>query len=198
MIAPMTIAQRLAAARLGLMPDAIAATLRPLFPDVTVRTHPGRIDVADIIAGDIFMPPMIAVTVTEWSGDGQVPGQFDVVAECAAYIVTEETVVANKAVGRDQVGLALALGVMAVLNDMDAPRWGLADITGPRDQRGRALFTALSYAKGVAYYAVTWKQTLFAEGAPMPVPVDTEQLEAVEDGTIIVAWPTGDEEEEAA
>lgn len=194
MIAPLTIAQRLAAARLGLLPDAISATLRPLYPDVTVRTHPGRIDVADIIAGDIFLPPMIAVAVTEFSGDGQVPGQMDVVADCAAYIVTEEMALAGRAVGRDQVGLAIALGMLEILNDLDLPRWGMTNITPPRDPRGRALFSALSYEKGTAYYSVTWKQVLFAEGEPMPGPVPTETLETVEDGDIIVVWPTPDDE----
>ncbi|ODT13949.1 MAG: hypothetical protein ABS35_36315 [Kaistia sp. SCN 65-12] len=192
MITPRTLSDRLAAARLAALPEAMAGTLRPLFPDVTVRTHPGRIDVADVVAGEIFQPPMIAVSVIGAAGPVQVPGQYNIVAECAAYVVTEETVIAGRSTRREEVALALCHGLLDILADFMTPRWGLSDITSPADMRAQPLFTALSYQKGVCFYAVTWRQTLFAEGQPMTPPMPTERLETVQDGEITKLWPTED------
>ena len=189
MIAARTLSERLAVARLAALPDAMTAILRPLFPDVTVRTHPGRIDVADVVAGDIFQPPMIAVSVIGATAPVQVPGQYDIVAECAAYVVTEEMAISGRSTPREQVALALCHGLLDILADFQTPRWGLGDITRPAEMRAQPLFTALSYQKGFCFYAVTWRQTLFAEGAPMTPPMPTERLETIEDGETITLWP---------
>lgn len=189
MIAARTLPERLAAARLAALPDAMVATLRPLFPGVTVRTHPGRIDLADVAAGDIFLPPMIAVSVIGMTAPVQTPGQYEIGAECAAYVVTEDLVIADRSTRREEVALALCHGFLDILADFETPRWGLSDIASPAEMRAQPLFTALSYKKGLCFYAVTWRQTLFAEGQPMTPPMLTERLETVEDGETVTLWP---------
>lgn len=194
MIEARTLAERISSTRLAALPTAVADTLRPLFPDLTVRTHPGRIDVADVAAGDIFNPPMIAVSVISAGGPVQVAGQFDLVAECAAYVITQEMAIDSRSTPRDQVALAICQGLLEILADMDAPRWGLPSITSPTDMRAQPLFTAISYEKGFCFYAVTWRQTLFAEGQPMDPPMATVRLETVQDGQVVTLWPAeGDE-----
>lgn len=190
MIEPRTLAQRIAGTRLASLPTAVVAALRPLFPGMTVRTHPGRIDVADVAAGDIFNPPMIAVSVINASGPVQVAGQFDLVVECAAYVITEEMAIDSRSTPRDQVALAVCQGLLEILADMDAPRWGLDSITSPTDMRAQPLFTAISYEKGFCFYAVTWRQTLFAEGHPMDPPMATVRLETIQDGQAVQLWPS--------
>lgn len=189
-ISPMTLAERIAASRLAPLPGAIAATLRPLFLGVQVKTHPGRIDVADVLAGDVFLPPMIAISVVAADPVVEIASDYSVFAECCAYVISEDMAVGNLSVGRDQVALAMCQGVADVVCDLDAPRWGLEDITSPADIRIRPLFTQLSFEKGIAFYAVTWRQKLFALGAPMPPPMATQQLTTIEDGVEVVLWPT--------
>ncbi|NJL32992.1 MAG: hypothetical protein HC893_02995 [Chloroflexaceae bacterium] len=186
MIAPQTISQRLAASRLvGLLP-AIEGALKPLFPDVTVRAHPGRIDVSDLIEKDIFLPPMIAVALTRWRGPVAVDGSWRIEVECAAYIVTEDMAVAGRAVPRQEVAHAIGHGLLDILADLDAPRWGLPAITSPERAEARPLFTSETFARGAAYYVVTWEQSLIGLGA------DPLARVLVAD-PVLAAWDGGDE-----
>jgi len=92
--------------------------------------------------------------------------------------------------GPGPAAIAIGVGIVEILAGLDTPqRWGLSDIGGPHAIRLRPLFTALTFEKGSAFYAVTWRQKLFAEGEPMPGPVPTERLETVEDGETVVLWP---------
>ncbi|PPE80369.1 hypothetical protein C3941_09425 [Kaistia algarum] len=186
----MTLAARIAASRLAPLPTAIATTLRPLFLGVQVKTHPGRIDVADVLAGDVFLPPMIAISVVAADPSVEIAGDCSVLAECCAYVVSEDMAIGNRSTGRDQVALAMCQGVADVLTDFDAPRWGLASITSPAEIRIRPLFTQLSFEKGIAFYATTWRQRLFELGSPMPLPMATERLYTIEDAAEVTLWPT--------
>lgn len=189
MITPATIAQRLAASRLvGLMP-AIEDTLKPLFPGVTVRSHPGRIDVSDVIEQSIFQPPMIALALTRWRGPVAVDGSWRIEVECAAYVVTEDMALGPRRVPRQEVAHALSHGLLDILADLDAPRWGLPAITSPERAEARPLFTALTYAKGAAYYAVSWQQSLIGEGQDPLARALLTDVQAVWDG---VAEPVDD------
>ncbi|MDC7787361.1 hypothetical protein PQJ75_13560 [Rhodoplanes sp. TEM] len=190
MIAPATIAERLAASRLvGFLP-AVEAGLKPLFPGVTVRSHPGRIDVSDLIEKEVFLPPMIAVALTRWRGPIVVDGSWRLTVECAAYVVTEDMAVAlagpngpARATPRQEVAFALSHGVLDVLADWETARWGLQSITSPDKAEARPLFTSETFGKGAAFYAVTWEQSLFGFGADPLVRVLVSGMEAVRDGT---------------
>jgi hypothetical protein len=184
MIAPATIAERLAGSRLvGFLP-AIEAALKPLFPGVTVRSHPGRIDVSDLIEKDIFLPPMIAVALTRWRGPVGVGGDWTLALECAAYVVTEDMAIAGRATPRQEVAFALSHGLIAVLADWETARWGLSSITAPEDAEVRPLFTSETFAKGSAFYAVTWKQSLIGLGPDPLARVLVTDVESGWDGTV--------------
>lgn len=175
MIAPATIAQRLEDAALVQFLDAVEATLKPLFPDVTVRQHPGKIDVSDMIEKDIFVPPMIAVSAAHWRLTGDIGGLWDLSIGAVAYIVTEDMAIGSKLVRRQEIAHALAQGLLEVLGDLDAQRWGLRAINSPEKVEARPLFTSETFAKGSAYYVLSWEQTLSDFGT-MPLkqqPFDT-------------------------
>ncbi|MBB5046790.1 hypothetical protein HNR60_001538 [Rhodopseudomonas rhenobacensis] len=175
MIAPATIPQRLERAALVRFLNAVEAALKPLFPDVTVRQHPGRIDVSDIIDKDIFNPPMIAVSASRWKLDGDLDGSWSLAIEPVAYIVTEDAAFGGKLVRRQEIAHALSQGLLEVLGDLNAHRWGLQSIGSPKKVEVRPLFTSETFAKGAAYYVVTWEQTLSNIGAsPLARPVIAE------------------------
>ncbi|PZA12466.1 hypothetical protein DNX69_10860 [Rhodopseudomonas palustris] len=165
MIVPATISERLAASALVGYLAAVEATLKPLFPDITVRQHPGRIDVSDIVEKDIFTPPMIALAAVKWKLDGDLAGSWDLPVEAAAYIVTEDMALGGRAWRRQEVAHALSVGLLGVLGDLDASRWGLLRIAPPQKVEARPLFTSEVFAKGAAYYVVTWEQTLKGFGS---------------------------------
>ncbi|WP_170145873.1 hypothetical protein [Rhodoplanes elegans] len=182
MIGPATIAERLAASRLvGFLP-AVEAALKPLFPGVTVRSHPGRIDVSDLIEKDIFLAPMIAVALTRWRGPVGVGGDWRLGLECAAYVVTEDMASDGRVTPRQEVAFALSHGILDVLADFTTSRWGLQSITSPEDAEARPLFTSETFAKGSAFYAVTWKQSLIGLGPDPLARVLVSDVEAVLDG----------------
>lgn len=187
MIASATIAQRLEGAGLTVFLGAVEATLKPLFPGVTVRQHPGKIDVSDILEKDVFVPPMLAIAATRWKLDGNLDGSFDIEIEAAVYVVTEDTAIAGKAVPRQEIAHALSQGVLEVLGDFDAQRWGLArGIGSPQKVEARPLFTSEVFAKGAAYYVVSWSQTLCGFGAsPLDRPVIAAPQFEGYDGDII-------------
>lgn len=173
MIEPATIAQRLEGAGLKLFLDAVEGSLKSLFPDVSVRQHPGKIDVSDILEKDIFTPPMLAIAATRWKHDLNLDGSFDIEIEAAVYIVTEDAPIGGKVFRRQEIAHALSQGVLEVLGDFDAQRWGLArGISSPQKVEARPLFTSEVFAKGAAYYVVSWSQTLSGFGSsPLDRPV---------------------------
>lgn len=185
MIAPRTLAQRLADARVAQLVSAIVASLKPLFPGVEVRELPGRIDISDIIAGDVFPPPMIGVTFSRVRQPIHVDGSYNLPVELVAYIVTEEMAINGRAERREALAHAIGFGLFEILADYDAPRWGLTSIRLPEEAEMRPLMTAQSYTKGVAYYALTWRQALLGMGADPLARMPYTRTEAVEDGVVV-------------
>jgi hypothetical protein len=181
-IAPASIAQRLAASRLVGLPGAIEAALKPLFLGVTVRQHPGRIDISDLLEKDMFKAPMIAVALTRWRGPLAVDGSWRIDVECAAFVVTEDMALAGKRVPRQEVAHAISHGLLEVLSDFDVPRWGLQAITLPERAEARPLFTSETFAKGAAYYVVSWEQALVGLGTDPLARALVSSVEAVWDG----------------
>lgn len=176
-VVAMTLAQRLAASRVYAARQAAVATLKPLFPDCTVKEHLGRLDIADVETGDSFATPSINIGVVRvHPAGGRMSGYRDVPVEFAAYVVTTDQPVAGGPTSlRDEIALALIDGVLAVLEDPHLSRWGLADIDPADNADARPLFTAKSNDKGMAYFVVDWRNTLYTLGDPFmdmesPVP----------------------------
>jgi hypothetical protein len=164
-VQPMPLAGLLAASRVFALREAVVATLQPLFPDVTVKPHLARLDMADVETGESFSVPSLNIGVIRLHpAEQRLNGTRDVPVELAGYIVTGDQVVDGRGAMRDEVALALCDGFLSVLEDAEVARWGLDDIGSVIDAEARPLFTARSNDKGLAYFVVTWKQTIYTLG----------------------------------
>jgi len=161
-VTPLTRADLVANAHVKAARDAIVAKLRTLFVDIEVRTHLGKLDISDVLEKSIFNPPTIAVAATRMKPDGRLSGADDFVIDFTAYVVAERVLVEGRRVEGDEMALGICGALLVALADEDFARWGLEDIGPPDDAEAKPLFTIKSIAKGVVYYAVTWKQTLYA------------------------------------
>ncbi|HRY03654.1 MAG TPA: hypothetical protein P5256_11025, partial [Beijerinckiaceae bacterium] len=95
-------------------------------------------------------------------------GSEDDCAHLAAYVIVEDTIVDGKRVERDEIGPAICDAIAHFLSQPNKnPMWGLEDVGLPEDIAGQPVFTAKTFARGMAFYAVTWRQELFARGVPM-------------------------------
>ncbi len=167
---PMTLAQRLADARLMTAHKAIVATLGPLFPGVDVVRHPGRVDLTDLLEKQIFRAPTIAVAATRVRVSRELAGQYECIVEWTGYLIVEDQVVGGRRIERDEIAHALGVGILNVLDDPQTARWGLDDISDPAlspQPEYRPIFAVRALEQGVALYGVTWTQTLYALGAPL-------------------------------
>ena len=169
MIETRSIAQLLEADRLSPARDAIVATLDALLMGVHVRGHPGKLDVADVLQGDIVPTPGILVGWTRIRAAGATAGHFAMSVDWAAYIAVEDYADrgAQRRYDREVVGMALGRRLVAILHDDDVPSWGLDRVGFPEADPApefKPLFTAKSYARGLAIYAATWRQLIVCEG----------------------------------
>jgi len=167
MPAPLTRAQLIANARVFALREAIVDELAPLFADIKVLAHPGKIDIADAVAKGTFPAPCIAVAATRVKPEGRVSGAEDFVVSLAAYVVADAVLVDNRRVEGDEMALAISQAVLGALADDAIAHWGLDDIGLPEDAESGPLFTVKNITQGTVYYAVTWKQTLYRVTPPI-------------------------------
>lgn len=167
----MTLSEILAISRLYEFRNAVAATLAVELPDVAVTTHPGKIDIADIVAGDAFGAPSIHVAISETRTPGhRVSALRDVPVKVTAYVVVEDMVIDERLVTRDELGLAICDALSAIAEDPHKARWGLTDIAPPEEIEMRPVLTVKSFERGTAFYAVTFRQVLTSGGNPFWAP----------------------------
>jgi hypothetical protein len=165
-----SLAQLLADSRVMDVQKAIVAALKTLFVGVDVRRHPGRMDIADFVAKDLYKPPAIAVAARRVHTARQFEGTFAVPVDWAAYVVAEDAVVGERRVERDEVAHAIGLRLLRIIHHGTAGRWGVAGITDPAadpEPEFKPEFTVDSFAKGLGLYAVTWRQGLIVAGDPL-------------------------------
>jgi hypothetical protein len=177
-----TVLELLEASRVFELREALVAVCTAAFPECEVKAHPGRLDIGDLDKKDLFRAPSLAIAAIRLRPpDGRSSGLRDLTVEVAVYIVVEDMALGAppRAFKRDEIGLALCDGVLALLDDESRARWGLADIGFPEEAQAQPLFTVLSFEQGTAYYAVTWRQTLYGLGSPFipmegpdPAPID--------------------------
>lgn len=177
MMAPATLAEILSADPLEAWQRAIVARLVTLFPGVTVKAHPGKIDISQMIAKTIVPAPGIAVGWSRVRSIEIINGMVDLTVDWSAYLVVEAKAIENRAVDRDRLGWALGYRMMMILADREETTWGLNQITPPSEQPAPQLvplYTVQDESRGVGYLAATWSQTLVAQGAGLydaPTPV---------------------------
>lgn len=165
-----TLLQLVAAARPLAMRTAIVTALAAEYPECQVKTHPGKLDIADVDAEDLFRPPALAVAVVaQRPSDERMSGTRDETVDVAIYVVVEDKGFGtpSRLTTRDELGLALCSGLVSFVSQPAVGRWGLADIGYPEEVAARPLLSILSQKRGTAYYVVTWRQTLYAAGTPL-------------------------------
>ncbi|MCW1842298.1 hypothetical protein [Prosthecomicrobium hirschii] len=168
MMQPTPLADLIADDALTALQAAIVARLRVLLPGVTVRSHPGKIDIAAMLARAIVPPPGIAVGWTRIRSIELVDGAVDLAVEWAAYIAVEHKVLGGRRVEREQIGFALGRQLLLILADPDETRWGLGHLLPPAESpppQLTPLYTVEGEQEGTGYLAVTWTQTLVGQGA---------------------------------
>lgn len=169
-VAALAIPQLIDAAPLPKLLGAIRTELEGLLPTCQVRAHPGKLDVSDIIGGDIGTLPAVLVG---WTAVKSAPGaarDFTLQVDLIAYVAVGDftDLSAKRLVKREEVGQAICAHILAAVHDDAHGSWGLAGVGDPYRSPApemRPVFTATSYSKGVAYYAVTWSQEMPGQGA---------------------------------
>ncbi|BAF88151.1 unknown protein [Azorhizobium caulinodans ORS 571] len=182
MIAPVSLASLIAADPVQALKAAIVARLGALMPGVKIVSHPGRIDIADVVAKSVVAAPGVAVGWTRIRARRLIDGGYGLAVEFAAYVVVEDAVVDGRRVERETLGLALGHRLLAILEDADAQTWGLGNVLPPEADPApelKPMFTVRDAAAGAAYYAVTWTQlvadlgrSLFASDRPAVTELD--------------------------
>lgn len=147
--------------------SAIISKISELLTGVTVKAHPGKIDISQMMARAIVPAPGIAVGWSRVRTARYINGAVDITADWSAYIVAEDMVLDNKRIDRDRVGFAIGHRLLRILGDPEASLWDMTSISLPADQPApqlSPLFTVADEAKGTGYLAVTWTQSLVAQG----------------------------------
>jgi hypothetical protein len=169
MIEPTTLTDLINADQVSVMTLAITATIDAQIGGLTVRSHPGKLDIYDVMSRDLIRAPGVLLGWTQIKAMRETAGHYTMPVDFAAYIVAEDF--ADKPRGRriprETVANAIGTRLLAILNDPDLSDWGLANIGLPLTEPApafRPMFTATAYEKGTAYYAVTWTQEVIGLG----------------------------------
>lgn len=167
----LTLAELLACSRVIFTRDQVVAALAARFPEVQVKAHPGKLDMADVLKEGTFTAPSIHVACARLHDDERLSGAQDLTLHFRAYVVAE-----NRQIGgqqgltyrADEIGYALVVGLLDALKLEYVARWGCRDLSFPEDAQGEPLFTLKTFDRGTVYYVVTWRQTLLREGVLLP------------------------------
>lgn len=167
----LTLAELLACSRVNYTRDQVVETLAARFPEVAVKAHPGKLDMADVLKEGTFTAPSIHIAVARLKNEERAAGSQDLTLHFRAYVVAE-----NRQIGgaqgltykADEIGYALMVGLLDALELQDVARWGCRDVSFPEDVQGEPLFTLKTFDRGTVYYVVTWRQTLLREGVVLP------------------------------
>ena len=136
----LTRAQLLANARVFTLRNAIVEQLETVFADIPVVSHPGKLDISDVLAKATFTTPSVAVGATSVKPDGRLSGADDFVVQLAAYVIAAPDMVAGARVEGDEMALAICQAILAALSDDEFASWTLSDIgTADRARRQAAL-----------------------------------------------------------
>jgi len=166
-IEPATLSELLASDPVTPLRDAVTARLQTLFKGVAVKSHIGKLDIYDVVKRDLVAAPGIAIGWTAVKSPRDISGAYCLPVDLAAYIVTEDKPIEGRRVDRDELAHAIGTRLLEILHDADLSSWGLENISPPDGDPGpvfKPIFTATSYEKGTAYYAVTWTQMLAGLG----------------------------------
>lgn len=170
-----TLSELLTASRAFAFREGVVKTLAAAFPEIEVKALPARLQIEDLDKADMFSPPAMRVAVTRIRpAEHRMSGERDVPVEVVVYVIVEDRLVAERLAFRDEIGLALCDGVLALL-ETPAARWGLTDIGMPEEAEAKPVLSVMTENRGTAYFVAGWWQKLYAQGQPFmdmqtPVP----------------------------
>ena len=164
MSAPLTLTQIVAFSKIHALQTAIVKTLETLFPDINVKSHPGKLDIEDIVAKDVFNAPALAIAIIRQTEHGRLSASRDVTVSVSIFVIVEDMAIGEPplAVYKDELGHGICDALTCLLNGRDSSRWGYqdSDIAFPADVKAMPIFTIASADRAAAIYAVTFEQTL--------------------------------------
>lgn len=184
MMVPVALADLVSADKLTAMQAAIVSRLRTLLPGVTVKAHPGKVDLSAMLARSIVPAPGVAVGWTRIRSIEVVDGTVDLAVEWACYIAVEHKLIGGRRVEREQIGFAIGQQLLLILADPEETRWGQAQVTPPDKNpppQLTPLYTVDGEQEGIGYLAVTWTQTLVGQGTSLfdgPSPTLSSAVDA--------------------
>jgi hypothetical protein len=165
MTTPLTLKELVAVSQIQNLQDAIVATLTMLLPDLDVKSHPGKLDLNDVVDKDMFRAPALAVAITRQVEHDRLSQSRDVKVDIAIYVIVEDALIGvpPRMVKRDELGHAICDALTALLNNRSSSRWNYqaARLDFPCDVEAKPLFTSTAFENGTAFYAVTFTQTLY-------------------------------------
>ena len=185
MIEPKTLADLLAADPLAAVQSAIVARLKLLLPGVSIVSHPGKIDISEVVAKSVVAAPGIAIGWSRIRAPRVIDGSTSVTVEWSAYVVVEDMAIAGKRKSREEVGLAIGRRLVEIVEDADEQTWGLGNLLPPAADPPpelKPLFTVRDMTAGAAYYAVTWVQTMVDQGRSL-FAGEMPEVAVTDDGT---------------
>lgn len=156
--------------RLAPVQRAIVDRIKLLNPGLNVVTHPGKVDLSELVSKTIVQSPGIGIGWSRIREAALSDGAFNAAVEWVAYIVAEARLVGGKRIEKEAIGMAIGARLIEMLADLDTSMWGLTGVLPPSDTPApelKPLFTIRDAAQGVAYYTVTWTQVVADLGTPI-------------------------------
>jgi len=178
---PATLSQILAADPVAETQAAIVGTLKSLLPGVSIVSHPGKVDLSELVAKTLVQAPGVGVGWTRIRPTALPDASYSAAVEWAAYIVAEPALVDGKRVEKERIGFAIGGQLLKILADVGVSCWGRAGVTPVQLDTAelKPLFTVRDQAKGTVYYAVTWTQAIVDIGAGVfPAATGTADVDA--------------------
>lgn len=166
--------------------EGIVDTFQSLLSGVSISSHPGKLDISDIVALDIKKLPAIMVGWTRQQITPEMANHFGLNVEFTAYIAVNDMaqVAAKRRINREDVAAAIGSRLLQILSHDAHNTFGVSNLLSPSDDKPaefKPVFTSKSYAQGVAYYAVVWTQTIIDQGNSIATDDETK-LTVNEDG----------------
>lgn len=162
-LAPVTLADLLDADVVAPVQDAIATTLQTLNPGLKIVKHPGKVDLSELVAETVVQAPGVGIGFSRMRESREADGVFCVTVDWIAYIVVQPAVIGGKRREKEQQGLAIGARLLAILADEEASLWachGILPVESTPGPELKPLYTVRDQSEGMAYYTVTWSQTI--------------------------------------
>lgn len=140
--------------RLNDMINAICTELKSCFPSLTAcEPHGGPIDAQELDRIAASAPAIYVAALATEKGREVGSGEVDTPVSLTAYVVTAD----SPSLSRADAALNLMEGLLARIA---GATWGCDGVQGVDSATAENLFTADLDLKGLAMWAVSWKQTV--------------------------------------